>query len=142
MKENNGDAAQFELACVSVAVRSIRDALPAYTAGLGLTVVGPMRSSPRGFNLRWVELGAEGKGFIELLEPSGGGGPIERFLARRGEGVYQVRLLADCLDEAVKGLERRGVRVIRGPELAGEPRLAWIHPDSTHGVLFELFERE
>lgn len=128
------------LACVSVAVRSIREALPAYTDGLGLVVAGDVQTSPRGFGLRWIELGNGRKKFLELLEPTGEGGPVDRFLARNGSGVYQVRLAVPDIDETLATLRSRGVRVIRGPDVPNQPRIGWIHPASTHGVLFELLE--
>jgi methylmalonyl-CoA epimerase len=128
------------LACVSVAVPSIADALPAYTEGLGLEVTHDVVESER-FPLRWVELGAGGRTFLELLEPTGDDGPVRRFLDRRGPGVYQVRLFVDDLDEALRELEGRGVRVIRGDDVPGQPRIGFVHPASTHGVLFEVMER-
>ncbi|HEV8310645.1 MAG TPA: VOC family protein [Methylomirabilota bacterium] len=132
-----------DLACVSIAVRSISEALPAYTEGLGLTVGSEIQTSPRGFGLRWIELGDGRKNFLELLEPSGSGSLIEKFLARPGRSsVYQVRLSVKDLDLTLSTLQARGVRVIRGPKVPGHPRLGWIHPASTHGVLFELLEAD
>jgi len=127
------------IACVSIAVPSIAEALPAYTDGLGLEL-NLERDSQR-FDLRWAELGRDGKTFIELLEPTSGDSPIQRFLDRRGPGVYQVRFRVDDLDEALATLEAAGMRVLRGAEVAGEPRIGFVHPASTHGVLFELVER-
>ena len=132
-----------ELACVSIAVRSIREALPAYTEGLGLVAGSELQSSARGFGLRWVELGNGRKNFLELLEPSGDGSLVEKFLDRPGRSsVYQVRLSVKDLDLTLSTLQARGVRIIRGRDVPGQPRLGWIHPASTHGVLFELLESD
>jgi catechol 2,3-dioxygenase-like lactoylglutathione lyase family enzyme len=131
------------LACVSIAVESIREALPAYTEGLGLTVGSEIRTSPRGFGLRWIELGDGQTNFLELLEPAGSESLVAKFLARPGRSsVYQVRLSVKDLDLTLSTLEARGVRVIRSPQVPGHPRLGWIHPVSTHGVLFELLEAD
>jgi len=127
------------IACVSVAVPSIADALPAYTDGLGLEL-NDERESKR-FPLRWAELGRDGETFVELLEPTSDDSPIRRFLDRRGPGVYQVRFFVDDLDEALAALEAAGMRVVRGADVPGEPRIGFVHPASTHGVLFELLER-
>lgn len=126
------------IACVSIAVPSIAEALPAYTDGLGLELIAE-RDSKR-FDLRWAELGRDGEVFVELLEPTSETSQIRRFLDRRGPGVYQVRFRVGDLDEALAGLESRGMRVIRGADVPGEPRLGFVHPASTHGVLFELLE--
>jgi methylmalonyl-CoA/ethylmalonyl-CoA epimerase len=133
------------IACASIAVPSIERALQAYRDGLGLDVVGGLRVSPRNFGLRWVELGRAGASlgdgpFIELLEPTGEGGPVDRFLERTGPGVYQLRLVVDDLPATVAELRGRSMNVILGEQPPGEPRAAWIHPRSTHGVLFELME--
>jgi methylmalonyl-CoA/ethylmalonyl-CoA epimerase len=127
------------IACVSVAVPSIAEALPAYTEGLGLELIGEHDS--KRFDLRWAELGRDGKVFIELLEPTSESSQIRRFLDRRGPGVYQVRFHVDDLDDTLAGLEAGGMRVVRGADVPGEPRLGFVHPGSTHGVLFELLEK-
>lgn len=130
------------LACVSIAVKNIQEALPAYTDGLGLEVTRDIQASPRGFGLRWIELGAGDKTFLELLEPTAAGSPVEKFLAQGGRSsVYQVRLAVPDLERALSSLAARGVRVIRSRTVPGHPQLGWIHPASTHGVLFELMER-
>lgn len=132
-----------DLTCVSIAVRSIQEALPAYTEGLGLVVASDVQRSPRGFGLRWIELGNGRKKFLELLEPTGEASLIEKFLAGGGRSrVYQVRLSVPDLNLTLSTLQARGVQVIRGNEVPGQPRIGWIHPASTHGVLFELLEAE
>lgn len=129
------------IACVSIAVPSIEEALPAYTEGLGLEPTSDVVTSQRTFALRWIELGANGRTFLELLEPTDVDSPVQRFLNRRGSGVYQVRFIVEDLERTLEELEGRGVRVIRGENVPDEPRIGFIHPASTHGVLFELLER-
>lgn len=127
--------------CVSIAVPSISSSLDAYTQGLGLEVTSPPRESKRGFGMNWIELGHNGKTFIELLEPTGTEGPVARFLANdRGSGVYQVRFAVDDLDETLRELDARGMVTLAGSDVAGEQRVGWVHPKSTSGVLFELVE--
>jgi methylmalonyl-CoA epimerase len=128
------------IACVSVAVPSIDEALAAYTDGLGLEVTAPAQDSPRGFDLRWIELGANGRTFLELLEPTSETSPVRRFLDRHGSGVYQIRFLVDDVGGALDAVGERGLRVVRGSPADGHPEIGWIHPGSTHGVLFEVME--
>jgi len=129
------------IACVSIAVRSIEEALPAYRDGLGLEVTHDVQTSPRGFDLRWVELGSGGRTFLELLEPTSEASPVHRFLERRGPGVYQVRFKVDDVGETLAGLAERGVRTIEGARAEGHADVGFVHPESTHGVLFEVMER-
>jgi methylmalonyl-CoA epimerase len=129
------------IACISIAVRSIEEALPAYTEGLGLEVTHDLQESPRGFDLRWVELGAGGRTFLELLEPTSEESPVHRFLERRGPGVYQVRFLVDDVGGTLADLAGRGVRTVEGAHADGYADVGFVHPASTHGVLIEVMER-
>lgn len=129
------------IACVSIAVPSIEEALPEYTDGLGLEVTHEAQVSPRGFDLRWVELGAGGRTFVELLEPTSEDSPVHRFLERRGPGVYQVRFHVDDVGATLAELGERGVRTIEGAQAEGHADVGFVHPGSTHGVLFEVMGR-
>ncbi|MPZ23460.1 MAG: hypothetical protein GEU28_07930 [Dehalococcoidia bacterium] len=138
------------LACVSVAVPRIEDALADYTEGLGLDLIGEIHQGKRGYGLRFANIGRDGQTFIELLDAEGDG-PVRRFLDREGSGVYQIRLETDNLRETVKGLKERGVEVIIAQpvgggsapdELTPDTNLAFVHPKSTSGVLIELVERK
>ena len=128
------------LACVSVAVKDLDQGRRTFTERLGLQELSGVQESQRGFGLRWIEYGVNENLVLELLTASGPG-PVERFLARNGEGLYQVRLEVDELDKTLDELRSRGVRVVTDdtrPE--GARKLGWIHPSSAHGVLFELVE--
>src|SRR5262249_53698076 len=51
---------------------------------------------------------------LELLEPYRPDNPIANFLAKRGEGLYQLSLAVEDLDGAMAGLDRAGLDLI-GP---------------------------
>lgn len=129
------------IVCVSIATRDIATLLPAYTEGLGLEITHEAQISPRGFGLRWVEVGYQGQTLFELMEPTGDGGPVDRFLQRHPSGgVYQVRFHVDNLDTALQSLQMRGLETIVGKDVPGVPRTGWVHPKSTGSVMFELIE--
>lgn len=129
------------LKCISIAVKSIDEALPAYTEGLGLEVTRAPRESKRGFGMRWIELGRDGETFMELLEATGTDGPVAAFLDKDPTSrVYQVRFAVDDLDETLAELSSRGLKTIKGQEIPGEHSVGWVHPKSTSGVLFELVQ--
>lgn len=131
-----------DLKTISVAVRSIDDILGAYVDGLGFKIVSEKRQSPRGYGLRWVELGmTDDVPVIELLEPIDDSGPVAAFLSKHPvSSVYQVRLGVRDLSATHTTLRQRGVETIEGVDVDGEPSVGWIHPRSTGGVLFELIE--
>ena len=131
------------IACVSIATKSIDEILPAYTEGLGLDIVTDIQVSPRGFGLRWIELGHNGNVLFELMEPTGSDGPVAKFLERNpAGGVYQVRLKANDIDQAREDFASRGLEVIRGRVVSGYPSVTWVHPRSTGGVLLEILSQD
>jgi len=81
-----------------------------------------------------------GDSAIELLEPLSDDSPISRFLEKRGEGLHHISLEVDNLQQQLDVLKERNVQLIDDhPRVGAEGRLiAFIHPDSTGGVLIEL----
>lgn len=127
------------IACVAIAVPSIDEVLPSYTEGMGLEIISPIRESKRGFGMKWIELGHNGVTFIELLEPTGTDGPVAKFLSKNPSShLYQLRFIVEDVEESLVDLESRGVRVIRGQPVPGDPDVGWIHPAATGGALVEL----
>lgn len=80
---------------------------------------------------------------IELLEPSGPDTPIGRFLSKRGEGIQQLCLSVDDLEELISHLLENGVVMIDEKPRKGAHNsiIAFVHPKSTGGVLVELKQR-
>ncbi len=80
---------------------------------------------------------------IELMEPLTGGGPLARFLATRGEGIHHLAFEVPDIEQALARARSAGVRLIdETPRIgAHDTRVAFIHPNATHGVLVELVER-
>lgn len=80
---------------------------------------------------------------IELLEPSGPETPIGKFLSKRGEGIQQLCLSVDNLEEMIRHLIHHGIRMIdESPRIgAHDSLIAFVHPRSTGGVLVELKQR-
>jgi methylmalonyl-CoA/ethylmalonyl-CoA epimerase len=77
---------------------------------------------------------------IELVAPLGDDTPVGKFLAKRGPGMHHVayevtnlrRELADLAEQGVQVIDEEPHRGLFGLEVA------FIHPDSIHGVLAEL----
>ncbi len=80
---------------------------------------------------------------IELLESTTPDGPIGRFIERNGEGMQQLAIRVDNIEETIKHLLDCGVRMIdETPKIgAGGIKMAFVHPKSTGGVLVELTQR-
>ena len=84
-----------------------------------------------------------GESEIELLETTDPEGPIGRYLKKRGEGIHHIALRVENIEEALKELKEKGIRLVdeKPRKGAGGAKIAFLHPKSTNGVLVELCER-
>lgn len=83
-----------------------------------------------------------GESRIELLEPTGPGSTVARFLEKRGEGLHHYALRVANLEDTVSRVKQAGVRLVKDEIQtgAGGHRYVFLHPASTGGVLIELVE--
>ena len=125
---------------IGIAVKSIEEGKKFFTEMLGL-------------KLQKVEIIEDQKvktGFfpitdseLELLESTAPDGPVAKYIDSRGEGVQHIAFRIENIDEALKELKEKSVRLIdQEPRKgAGGARIAFIHPKESHGVLVELCEK-
>lgn len=82
---------------------------------------------------------------LEFLETTTPDGPIGRFIEKNGgrDGIQHVALRVDNIENAIKDLMDKGVRMIdEKPRYgAGGSAIAFLHPKATGGVLLELCQR-
>ncbi len=80
---------------------------------------------------------------IELIEALSENSPISKFIKKRGIGIQQLAISVDNIDELIEKLLDSGVRMINkhSTKGAGGHKIAFVHPESTGGVLVELVER-
>ena len=83
-----------------------------------------------------------GESQIELLEPTGPQATVAKFLEKRGEGIHHLALCVEDIEEAVRELTQAGIRMIdKTPRPGANGKMvAFVHPESTHGVLLELVQ--
>ena len=79
---------------------------------------------------------------IELVQPTSDASGIAKYLAKRGQGMHHVCLEVDDIDGMLAQLKAKGVRLINDqPKIASDgKRYAFIHPESSSGVLVELYQ--
>jgi methylmalonyl-CoA/ethylmalonyl-CoA epimerase len=81
-----------------------------------------------------------GDGRVELLRSLGEETPVGKFLTKRGPGMHHVAYDVPDVAEALDVLSAAGAELVDAeprPGLYGM-QVAFIHPDSVHGVLVEL----
>lgn len=119
-----------------VVVHSMDEALAFYRDKLGMSLLAEEVVEDQGVRAALLDLG---NSFLELLEPIVPDTGIARYLERKGEGLHHVCLETDDIHAELAQLKSKGVQLIdeqprRG--LTGE--IAFIHPNTLHGVLVEL----
>ena len=79
---------------------------------------------------------------IELICPTSEDSSLAKYLARHGPGMHHVCFETDDIHGMLAQLQARGVRLINEtPRTGGDGRkYAFIHPESTGGVLVELYQ--
>ena len=79
---------------------------------------------------------------VELVKPTSDDSGIARFLKTRGPGMHHICFEVYDIEETMAHLKKKGVRLINEtPEIGtGGKKIAFVHPDSTHGVLVELYQ--
>ncbi len=84
-----------------------------------------------------------GEAKLELLEPLSPESAVAKFIEKRGEGIHHVALGVEDITERIRELKEHGIRMIQdAPKRgAGGALVAFMHPKSTGGVLYELCER-
>ncbi len=81
-----------------------------------------------------------GDSAIELIEATQEDSLIKRFIDKRGAGLHHITLEVDNLEEQLAFLREKNIKLIdEKPRQGAEGSLiAFVHPDSTGGVLIEL----
>jgi methylmalonyl-CoA/ethylmalonyl-CoA epimerase len=79
---------------------------------------------------------------VELVQPTTEDSGIAKYLAKRGPGMHHICLEVDDIEGMLSQLRSRGVRLItEEPRTAADGRkYAFVHPESTSGVLVELYQ--
>ena len=122
---------------LGVAVADLDEAVATYGRLFGAAVEHRATVADQGVEAASLCVGASR---VELLAPLGDDTPVGRFLAKRGPGMHHVAYEVDDLAAALTDLAGGGAELIDP-----EPRqglfgleVAFVHPDSVHGVLSEV----
>jgi methylmalonyl-CoA/ethylmalonyl-CoA epimerase len=116
---------------VVIRVRDIDDGIKTWRDDLGMELERTAESEALGIKQAFFPM-ANG-GFIEIVAPTNEEAAVGRAIESRGEGLHTMAMEVDDLDETVKDLESKGVRLIG----VGGPQV-FIHPKSANGILVQL----
>ena len=85
-----------------------------------------------------------GNSLIELVKPTTQNSGVARYLAKRGPGMHHLCIEVDNIENMLIKLRNKDVRVINDSPLISQDgtKYVFIHPESTGGVLVELYESQ
>lgn len=128
-----------KIAHIGIAVKKLDDNLSFYTDILGLELEGIESVESEKVKVAFLKVGDTK---LELLEPLDETSPIKGFLDKRGEGIHHIALEVDDIQARLNDMKENGIKLINeeAKQGAGGANIAFLHPKSTNGVLYELCE--
>lgn len=125
---------------IGIAVKSLEESLPFYVDHLHLSLEGIEEVQSQGVKVAFLKIG-ESK--IELLEPLHAESPIAKFIEKRGEGIHHIALGVSNIEGRIEQLKTDGITMIHNEPVKGAAgaKVAFLHPKSAGGILYELCEK-
>jgi methylmalonyl-CoA/ethylmalonyl-CoA epimerase len=122
---------------VGVAVDDLDAAVATYERLFGGTLEHRERVEEQGVEAASMRVG---EGRVELLAALDDDTPVGRFLAKRGQGMHHIAYAVADVEAALARLTEEGAELIDARPRHGMFGLevAFVHPDSVHGVLSEV----
>jgi methylmalonyl-CoA/ethylmalonyl-CoA epimerase len=122
---------------LGLAVDDLDEALSTYERLLGARLEQRETVEDQGVEAASVRVG---ESRVELLASLGEETPVGKFLAKRGPGMHHVAYEVDDLSASLEELAGLGAELIDEQPRRGlfGLEVAFVHPDSVHGVLAEL----
>lgn len=139
---------EFSIQEVVIATHDVDGAAEQFGGALGGDVDEAVTWPEKGIEIEttgtWV-----GDFRLAFVRDSSGGGPVARFLEKRGEGVLELCLQTSDLEAAMEQMKAHGMRFVSDEphvlreypwrdEVYSEVRIAFVRPDSARGVQIEL----
>jgi methylmalonyl-CoA/ethylmalonyl-CoA epimerase len=122
---------------LGVAVADLDAAVATYERLFGAQLEHRARVEDQGVEAASLRIGDSR---VELLSSLGADTPVGRFLERRGPGMHHVAYEVEDMRGSLDELAADGAELIDAEPRAGlfGLEVAFVHPESVHGVLSEL----
>jgi len=122
---------------LGVAVEDLDEALATYERLFGAELEYRETVQEQGVEAASLRVGSDR---VELLASLGDDTPVGKFLANRGPGMHHVAYEVDDVGQALDELAAEGAELIDERPRRGlfGLEVAFVHPDSVHGVLAEV----
>ena len=122
---------------LGVAVEDLDEAVATYERLFGAELVHRETVQEQGVEAASLRVGSDR---VELLASLGEDTAVGKFLAKRGPGMHHVAYEVDDVGEALDELAAQGAELIDERPRRGlfGLEVAFVHPESVHGVLAEV----
>ena len=126
---------------IGIAVKDLDKAVAYYEKILGLSCYAVEEVKDQRVKTAFFKVGQTK---IELLESTDPEGPVGKFIEKKGEGIHHIAFAVNNIEQALQEAAEKQVRLIdRKPRRGAEGlNIAFLHPQSTFGVLTELCEKK
>lgn len=124
---------------IGIAVHSLEETLPIYTDIFQMKLEGIETVESQGVKVAFLHAGNT---MIELLEAVTEESAIAKFIEKRGQGIHHIAYQVEGISERIAELKEKGIRMIDETPRPGAhgTNVAFLHPKSAAGVLYELCE--
>ena len=126
---------------IGIAVQNLDDVLPYYTETLGCPLLKIEEVESERVRVAFIDAGNIK---LELLEPMDDSSAIHKFLEKKGEGIHHIAFGVENIEQRMDELKEKGVRLLneQPKQGAGGALVAFMHPKSSNGVLYELCQKQ
>ncbi|MGH7893097.1 MAG: VOC family protein, partial [Candidatus Binatia bacterium] len=123
---------------ISIAVRDIDAALAFFRRHFPVVMMHERLKGHTG-DYDWCDFSI-GDFKLELIESAAPGSFVERFIAKRGDGLHHLSIEAPDFERVIDALERGGVRIVDRFEGGPDEKTAFISPRSAFGTLIQFWK--
>jgi methylmalonyl-CoA epimerase len=124
---------------IAVAVRDVDEAIAKYQRILGAELIDKVDLTMQGNRAQAAYLKV-GDGLMVMDGAVDPNGFIAKFIEKRGEGLHHIALVVDDLDEYVKELEAKGVKIPHRESFGPLRREILLSPKDLCGVVLQVIE--
>ena len=125
---------------VGMVIKNTEEMVSLFSKLFGFEITEPRTFPEEGFKSTMI---SKEEVTLELIEPMGPKGIIQKFVEKQGGGLHHVSIQVDDLEEEIKRLKALGVQFVNEEpsEVSESSKVVFIHPRSTNGFLIELIQR-
>jgi len=133
----NPDMKPTHIEHIGIAVRNLNEGISFYEKILGTKCYSIEDVADQKVRTAFFMIGQTK---IELLESTEPGGPIGKFLDKKGEGIHHIAFAVENSDTALSEARDAGIELIDQHSRKGAEglKIGFLHPGSTKGVLMEF----